>query len=206
MGGADKPLRALCGRPLLGHVLARLAHPPSATLLSVNADPESYSAFGATLLPDTVEGSPGPLAGILAGLEWLAQGDPQADLLVVPADTPFLPPNLLSALRHARGSQVAELACGVSAGRLHPAAGLWRAYHAAAVRHALASGERRLERVMRGVGLATAEFGTEPVDPFFNVNTPEDLARAEVLFRLQQAGPEAPPPSSAKGSSVESDL
>ena len=122
-------------------------------------------------------------------------------MLVVPADTPFLPHDLLYGLRRARVAQGAELACAASDGRLHPVAGLWRARHVSGVQRALASGERRLGHVMRGIGLAVAEFGVEPVDPFFNVNTPEDLARAEAL---QQARPEVLPLDSAKGSPLES--
>ena len=204
MGGTDKPLRDLCGKPLLAHVLARLHQSSTAILLSVNADLDRYRSFGAILLPDTVVGSPGPLAGILAGLQWLADHEPGADLLVVPADTPFLPDDLFPRLLGARTSQNAELACAASGGRLHPAAGLWRASHAGAVRQALASGERRLGRVMQAIGLAVAEFSTHPADPFFNANTPEDLAKAAALYQAQQGRPGALPLDPAKGSPLES--
>jgi molybdopterin-guanine dinucleotide biosynthesis protein A len=203
MGGADKPLRDLCGKPLLAHVLARLPRSSTAILLSVNADLDRYRSFGATLLPDTIVGSPGPLAGILAGLEWLADHKPGVDLLVVPADTPFLPNDLLPRQLGARTSHGAELACAASGGRLHPAAGLWRASHAGAVRHALASGEHRLGRVMQTIGLAVAEFSAHPADPFFNVNTPEDLAQAAALYRARQGRPGALPLDPAKGSPLE---
>ena len=205
MGGVDKPLRDLCGRPLLAHVLARLGLPPAATLLSVNANPDRYLRFGAILLPDTVAGLPGPLAGILAGLEWLAGHHPDADLLVVPADTPFLPRDLLPRLHGARDSRNSELACVRSGGRLHPVVGLWRASHAAEVCRALASGERRLGKVMQAVGLAVADFDAHPADPFFNVNTPEDLECAEALCRIQQERPGALPLDPAKGSPLETD-
>ena len=201
MGGTDKPLRDLCGKPLLAHVLARLHQPSTATLLSVNADLDRYRSFGAILLPDTIVGSPGPLAGILAGLDWLADHEPGADLLVVPADTPFLPDDLLPRLMGARTSHNAELACAASGGRLHSAAGLWRASHVGAIRHALASGEHRLGRVMQAIGLAVAEFSVHPTDPFFNVNTPEDLVQAAALY---QTRPGALPLDPAKGSPLES--
>ncbi len=192
MGGADKPLRQLCGRPLLTHVLARLGPSASTTLLSVNDTPERYLPFGAVLLADTIAGSHGPLAGVLSGLDWLADHDPGADLLVVPADTPFLPANLLARLRDARAASGAGVACAASRGRLHPAAGLWRATHAGPVRQALESGDRRLARVMRAAGLGVAEFDVLPVDPFFNVNTPEDLRRAENLCGSQEAARDPP--------------
>jgi molybdopterin-guanine dinucleotide biosynthesis protein A len=204
MGGADKPLRHLHGKPLLAHVLDRLGQPRATTVLSVNAERDRYSVFGAALLPDTVAGWPGPLAGILAGLEWLERRHPEADLLVVPADTPFLPTDLLARLRAARALQNAALTCAGSGGRLHPVASLWRVSHAAMVRHALASDERRLGRVMQAVGLGVAEFGVDPVDPFFNVNTPEDLAWAEALPQARTARPEALPLDSAKGQPLES--
>lgn len=180
MGGADKPLRLLRDRPLLAHVLDRLGQPRATTVLSVNSSPERYSSYAAAVLADTVAGWPGPLAGILAGLEWIERRHPEADLLVVPADTPFLPEDLLARLQTARASQGAALACAGSQGRIHPVVGLWRACHAAAVRHALASGERRVGQVMQTIGLGVSEFGAHPVDPFFNVNTPEDLAWAEM--------------------------
>ncbi len=199
LGGGAKPLRELCGRSLLAHVLFRLDHAQDATVLSVNADRDGYLPFGVPLLADTVAGLPGPLAGILAGLEWLADHEPGADLLVVPADTPFLPSDLLARLRDARVSGGAELACARSGGRLHPAVGLWRAGHADGVRHALASGERRLGRVMQAIGLAVADFDDQPFDPLLNVNTPEDLARAEALCRTSGAGTSPLPPDDAGG-------
>ena len=204
MGGTDKPLRDLCGKPLLAHVLARLHQSPTAILLSVNTDWDRYRSFGAILLPDTIAGSSGPLAGVLAGLEWLADHEPDADLLVVPADTPFLPDDLFLRLLGARTSHNAELACAASGGRLHPAAGVWRASHVGAVRHALASGEHRLGRVMHDIGLAVAEFSVHPDDPFFNVNTPDDLAQAAALYRSQQGRPGALPLDPAKGEPLES--
>ena len=199
MGGADKPLRLLRGKPLLAHVLDRLGQPRATTVLSVNASPDRYASCGAALLPDTVAGWPGPLAGILAGLEWLGRHHPEADLLVVPADTPFLPADLLARLRIARASQDTALACAGSDSRIHPVVGLWRACHAAAVRRALESGERRLGRVMQTIGLAVAEFDAHPVDPFFNVNTPEDLSWAEEALQPQAARPGALPPMAEGG-------
>ena len=196
MGGPDKPLRELCGEPMLAHVLLRLGHSRTDTLLSVNVEPHRYLGFGATLVQDSFAGSPGPLGGILAGLEWLSVHRPGGDLLVVTADTPFLPRDLLVRLEEARALRVAELACAASGGRLHPAASLWRARHVTAVRQALVSGERRLGRVMQTIGVAVAEFGVEPIDPFFNVNTPEDLAAADGLCRKQEGWP---PPGPAKG-------
>ena len=209
MGGVDKPLRALCGESMLGHVLRRLDHPRADTLLSVNSEMHLYLRFGAILVSDAVADLPGPLGGILAGLEWLAVNRPDAGLLVATADTPFLPADLLVRLEEARTSGRAELACAASGGRLHPAASLWRPRHADAVRLALASGERRLGRVVQGIGVAVAQFGVEPIDPFFNVNTPEDLAQARDLYGkqgqasalespdLREAGPGGPPPGGA---------
>ncbi len=111
---------------------------------------------------------------------------------------------LQTRLRAARALQNAALTCAGSGGRLHPVASLWRVSHAAMVRHALASDERRLGRVMQAVGLGVAEFGVDPVDPFFNVNTPEDLAWAEALPQARTARPEALPLDSAKGQPLES--
>lgn len=185
MGGGDKALRPLGGRTLLDHVLARLAPQAGPVALSANGDPARFAAWGLPVLPDTMPGFPGPLAGVLAGLRWAA-GLGATEMLVVPTDTPFLPADLLARLREGRGA--AALACAVSGGRMHPVVALWRTGLADRLEAALAAGERRVAGWMRAEGLAEVEFPIGPDgDPFANLNTPEDLAAA--ALRLRPANP-----------------
>jgi molybdenum cofactor guanylyltransferase len=178
LGGGDKALRHLGGRTMLDHVLARVVPQVDLVALNANGDPARFAAWGLAVLPDPVPDHPGPLAGVLAGLRW-ARGQGAVDVLVVPADTPFLPADLVARLRAGRGD--AGVACAMSAGRLHPVVGLWRAALADAVAARLAAGDRKVELFLRHAGLAEVAFGSgaDGGDPFANVNTPEDLAAAE---------------------------
>ena len=182
MGGADKALRPFGQSTLLGHVLARLAgQRPHATLLNANGDPARFARFGVAVVPDTVPGHPGPLAGVLAGMEWVLSHAPEAaDIVTVPTDSPFLPLDLVDRLLAARDASSAEMACAASGGQVHPVAGLWPVRLATQLRRALV--EERLYRIDRWTArfrLAQAEFAVTPIDPFLNVNTPEDLKAAE---------------------------
>lgn len=174
MGGGDKPLLALGGRPMLAHVIDRLALQAAALALSVNGDPARFVAFGLPALADEDPDRPGPLAGMLAGLDHAAaRGLPL--VAVAPGDTPFLPRDLVARL--AGALQGAPLAYAVAGGRDHPACALIRVELRAPLRAALAAGVRRVGAWMRDMGAAEAEF-PDP-EAFFNVNRPADLALAE---------------------------
>ncbi len=182
MGGGDKALKPLAGRPILSHVVKRLQGQCDDLLLNANGDPARLAGFGLPVVADTVPDFAGPLAGILAGLDWIAAHRPQIDwLLSVAADTPFIPDDLASRLHRARGAAGTPLACAASGGRQHHAIGLWPLALRQDLRRALAAGERKLGRWTEGHGVAVAEWPAKPIDPFFNVNTPEDLAEAERL-------------------------
>lgn len=186
MGGGDKALRLLAGRTLLDHVLARLAPQVDRVALNANGDPARFAAWGLPVLADTLPDFPGPLAGVLAGLRWAA-GQGAAEALVVPTDSPFLPPDLLARLRAGRGD--AALACAASAGQVHPVAALWRTGLADPLEAALLAGERGMERFMRGQGLAVVAFPMGPEgDPFANLNTQDELADAEGRLADQGRG------------------
>jgi molybdenum cofactor guanylyltransferase len=181
MGGGDKALRPFGRTTLLDHVLARMAGQGSAMVLNANGDPARMARFGMPVLPDTVPDHPGPLAGVLAGMEWvLAHAPGIADLVTVPTDSPFLPTDLVARLIEGRDAAGAEMACATSAGQVHPVAGLWPVRLAPLLRRALVE-ERlyRLDRWTARFALAHVAFPTDPVDPFLNVNTPDDLAAAE---------------------------
>ena len=183
MGGGDKPLVALGGRPLLGHILDRLR--PQVALLALNAndDPVRYQSFGLPILPDSLPGRPGPLAGILAALDWAATAG-AAHVLTVPGDTPFLPLDLA----HRLGAALlagAPAAVSASGGRRHPIAGLWPVSAREGLRRAIRDeGVRRADDWARQLGATTVDFAVDPFDPFFNLNSPDDLAHAERLLGL----------------------
>lgn len=184
MGGGDKGLLPLAGRPLLAHILERLAPQVARVVLNANGDPRRFAAFGLPVVADTVAGLPGPLAGLLAGLEWAAAAAPELRWLAsVPGDGPFLPPDLVSRLR-AAADAAGGAAIAASRGRGNPVVGLWPVAGAAALRRALLEeGLRRVEDWARRQGAVTVEWPPGPPDPLFNVNSPEDLAEAEGLLR-----------------------
>ncbi len=179
MGGGDKPLRLLAGQPLLAHVLARVAPQAGAVAISANGDPARFAAFGLPVLADPAADYPGPLAGILAGMVW-ARAAGFALLLSVPGDTPFLPRDLAARLAAAR-MPAARVAFAASGGRTHPVAGLWPVDLADDLAVALAGPDRSVARFAAHYGVAVAEFAVAPFDPFLNINTPADLAAAELL-------------------------
>ena len=182
MGGGDKALKPLAGRPILAHVVDRLRGQCDDLLLNANGDPARLSGFGLPVVADSVPDFAGPLAGILAGLDWIAAHRPQSDwLLSVAVDTPFIPADLVSRLHQARIAAGTPLACAASAGQQHHAIGLWPVELREDLRGALAAGERKLGQWTQTHGVAVAEWPAAPIDPFFNVNTPEDLAEAERL-------------------------
>jgi molybdopterin-guanine dinucleotide biosynthesis protein A len=180
MGGGDKPLLRLAGRPILSHVVERLQPQCDFLLLNANGDASRFAAQGLPVVADTIPDFAGPLAGILAGLDWLAENSPGTAWLVsVAADTPFIPADLVARLHRVRAESETPLASAASAGRQHHAIGLWPVSLRDDLRAALLSGERRLGAFIAGCGVAVAEWPAEPFDPFFNINTPEDLVLAE---------------------------
>jgi molybdopterin-guanine dinucleotide biosynthesis protein A len=184
MGGGDKPLRLLGGRPMLDHVIARLMPQCDALALNANGDPERWSGYGLPVLADPLPDHPGPLAGILAGMEWAAAQAPHLPwLLSVPGDSPFLPEDLAMRLHAAREASGLPMACTASGGHTHPPVALWPVALAGELRAALLAGERKIDLWTSRFGCAVAEWPGEPHDPFFNANTPEELAAAEALLR-----------------------
>ncbi len=183
MGGGDKPLVEIAGRPILQHVIDRLK--PQCGLLAINAngDPARFSAFGLPVICDSVEGFAGPLAGILAGMDFgAAKG--AAHVLSAPGDTPFLPADLRSRLQAARTRAGATIAVAASNGRTHHAVALWPVALREDVRRALvAEDERRVSAFIGRYANTVVDWPIEPYDPFFNVNRPEDLARADAIAK-----------------------
>jgi molybdopterin-guanine dinucleotide biosynthesis protein A len=195
MGGGDKCLRLLTGKPLLWHVIERLRPQLRDMVINANGDPARFWEFGLPVVPDGIAGQPGPLAGILAGLDWAARERPVAAcVLSVSTDCPFLPPDLLARLADEIGGG-ADIATAASNGRLHPVIGLWRVSIREDLRQALVQeGLRRVETFCERHRSAVANFPGNlnlpggAVDPFFNANTLADLALAERLVKAASGG------------------
>lgn len=183
MGGGDKPMREIGGRTILDHVIERLEPQCDGLLLNANGDPERFARFGLSVVADTVAGYPGPLAGILAALEWMAQNRPDVEwLLSAAGDCPFLPRDLVARLQQARLAKGADLVVAASGAQTHPVIGLWKVALRDELRSALVEENlRKIDRWTARYRLATVSWPSEPVDPFFNANTVDDLHEAERL-------------------------
>ena len=181
MGGGDKARLRIGGRTILERVLARLKPQCAVLILNANGDPARFADTGLAVIPDSVPDFAGPLAGILAGLDWAAKEAPDiADIVSVPGDCPFLPEDLVARLSAARSRKGAPLACARSGEWRHPVVGLWPVALRGDLRQALvAEGLRKIEAWTARHGVAVADWPAAPIDPFFNINTPEDAAEAE---------------------------
>lgn len=186
MGGGDKPMRQIRERTILDHVMERLAPQCDGLVLNANGDPGRFASFGLPVIADTVEGYPGPLAGVLAALEWAAANRRDVDWVVSAAgDCPFLPRDLVERLQQQRMAEGADLAVAASGGQAHPVVGLWKVALRDELRRALCEEDiRKIDRWTARYKLATVAWPAEPVDPFFNANTVQDLAEAERLALL----------------------
>jgi molybdopterin-guanine dinucleotide biosynthesis protein A len=189
MGGGDKSMRVIGGRTILERIITRLAPQCDELVLNANGDPSRFESFDVPVVADTVEGFVGPLAGILAALDWAAANRPDvAWILSAAADCPFLPRDLVARLHEARIAEDAQLAVAASRGRAHPVIGLWAVELRDDLRRALVIDDcRKIDRWTARYRLATVAWPAEPFDPFFNANTVEDVAEAERLSRLDGA-------------------
>ena len=196
MGGGDKGRLQVGGESLLARVVARIAPQVAGLALNANGDPQRFDDLGLPVIADTIDGFAGPLAGVLAGLDWAAEQG-ASSIVTVAADTPFFPQDLAERLLAAAEGQryplvlattprTGEEALKSGGGRRvnrHPTFGLWPVELREDLRSALQNGLRKVVLWTDQHGGREALFEAEPFDPFFNVNTPEDLARAEALLK-----------------------
>lgn len=190
MGGGDKALLKIGGVTILRRVLERLRPQCTAIVLNANGDPSRFAWTRLPVVADSVTGFAGPLAGILAGLDWAAEHVPDVVWVAsVPGDCPFLPRDLVRRLHHARVQADTRLACAKSGDWRHPVVGLWPLDLREDLRRALLGEDlRKIEVWTARHGVAIAEWPDTPVDPFFNVNTPEDAAQADkIASQYEQA-------------------
>ena len=188
MGGGDKPMKKIGGRTILDRVIARLAPQCDGLILNANGDPARFASFELPVVADTVEGFAGPLAGILTALEWAAANRPDIEwVLSAATDCPFLPRDLVARLQQARINENAQLAVAASGDQTHPVVGLWNVALRGELRHALVVEDiRKIDRWTARYKLATVAWPTEPLDPFFNANTVEDITEAERIAALDE--------------------
>ena len=184
LGGGDKALHEVAGRPLLAHAIERLEPQVSRIVLNANGDLSRFDAFGLPVVADTVEGFAGPLAGVLAGLDWAAENAPECDRVVtVATDAPFFPDDLVARFIAATENEKTDLACAETGGRTHPVFGLWPVRLREDLRRALVDEDiRKVDVWTARYRLARHDWACDPVDPFFNVNRPGDLEAAEGLL------------------------
>jgi len=194
MGGGDKSLRVLAGATILARVIERARPQVTALVLNANGDPARFREFGLPVVGDSIPDFAGPLAGVLAGLDWtqshLAGATHVASFAT---DTPFLPVDLVARLTAAVSDGKHDLACAASNGRTHPVFGLWPLALREDLRAALQSGMRKVDQWTARHWLAVVEFPAQPYDPFFNTNTPEDLNEGERVSRAADATRRAAP-------------
>jgi molybdopterin-guanine dinucleotide biosynthesis protein A len=190
MGGGDKCLRSLAGRPILTHILERLAPQTKCLVLNANGDAARFAEFRLAVVADSVTGFVGPLAGVLAGLDWAKRHAPDCPLVLsVPTDAPFLPRNLASRLHAARAAEGADIALAASNGQQHPVVGLWPvALREDLCRALVEQGIRKVDAWTARYQVSVVDFTVNCVDPFFNANRPEDLAKAEALIAAGAIG------------------
>ncbi|WP_442753604.1 molybdenum cofactor guanylyltransferase MobA [Methylocystis sp. JAN1] len=183
MGGGDKPLLEIGGRPILALAIERLGAQCAALVINANGDPARFAAFGLPVVADSVAGFAGPLAGVLAGMDYVCARRPEAtDIVSAPADTPFLPTDLVRRLYEARQKADARIAVAESGGRAHHAVALWPVALREDLRRALVKDDmRKVSAFIARYANVNVEWPAEPYDPFFNVNRPEDVERAAVI-------------------------
>ncbi len=183
MGGVDKGLVELAGRPMIEHVLDALAPQVGSLLINANRNLDRYAAYGQPVVSDTLQGYMGPLAGVLSAMQRLASGF----LVTVPCDAPLLAPDLVSRLYDACIAQGADVAVATDGRRQQPVFLLLRAGTAPALESYLAGGGRKIDTWFAQLRLAEADFSDAP-DTFVNVNDPHERQRLEARL-LSTTGP-----------------
>jgi molybdopterin-guanine dinucleotide biosynthesis protein A len=185
MGNIDKAMVKLDSQPLLNRVLERMAPQVSNVIINANGDPARFSQWKLPVVADTISEFPGPLAGVLAAMEWAKEHQPQCKWIAsVPVDTPFVPQDLIARFYSTVTDNDADLTCAKSDGRAHPVVGLWPVRLAENLREAMV--DENLRKVDLWTGrfkLIHTEFETDPIDPFININRPEDIEKAKQILQ-----------------------
>ncbi len=186
MGGGDKCLMSIGDKPLLEHMIERAQSQVGPLMINANGDPDRFQSYGLPVRKDVLDGYQGPLAGVLTGMEWVAEEHPDIEWMASFAtDAPFIPPELVSYLMKAVIDADADMACAITNGRTHPVFALWPVRLKDDLHRAMVEEEmRKIDRWTARYNIIYVEFDTDPLDPFFNVNRPENLAEAEELLDI----------------------
>ncbi len=189
MGGGDKPMRTLGGKPILDHVIERVQPQVHHLILNANGDPARFESYGLPVIADVIDGHQGPLAGILTALDWAAENVPDAEHVISFAtDAPFVPKDLVARLMAPVDAGLTPLACPITGERTHPVFGVWPVALRDTLRKAMLEEDmRKIDLWTARIGITHVPFEVEPVDPFFNVNKPENLEEAEQLLNAEAA-------------------
>jgi len=189
MGGGDKGLLELAGKPMLRHVIDRLAPQVSTTVINANGDPRRFAAFALPVVADTVEGFVGPLAGVLAGMRWSTANAPAArGIGTAPGDAPLLPRDLVERLMEAVAEREDSIAIAQSGGEVHPVIGLWPIALMRDLEEQLKAGVRKVLDWTGRHGTVAVAFPCQrfcglSIDPFYNANTPQELGELRAMLR-----------------------
>lgn len=188
MGGGDKGLLELAGKPMLRHVIDRLAPQVGTIVINANGDPARFAEFALPVVADTVAGFVGPLAGVLAGMRWSMAHAPEARWIVTaPGDAPLLPRDLVERLLEAVAQGEDVIALAQSGGELHPVIGLWPIALAVDLEEQLRQGVRKVLHWTDRHGTVPVSFASTrlcglSIDPFFNANTPQELDELRAML------------------------
>ena len=194
MGGGDKGLRDINGRPMLAHVLERFAPQVNSIVLNANGDPQRFVAFGLPVVADPIAGNVGPLAGVLAGMRWSAQNAPAAThIATASTDAPLIPQDLVERFVGSLEGRAERVVLAASGGNKHPVIGLWPVQLADDLEAALNEGVRKVLCWTDRHGTLAVEFpfvggGGREIDPFFNANTPAEFEEVAALMSQLSAG------------------
>ena len=191
MGGGDKCLIPIAGIPMLDFVFIRLKRQLNQIVINANGDPNRFAHMELPIVSDSVKGFPGPLAGILAGLLWIQENLESSNyLLTVASDTPFFPEDLKSNMLDESQKDSNAIVLASSGGKTHPVFGLWPTRITSDLKNWIDQNQSR--KVMDFVNTHSnylvefdlVEMGNEIIDPFFNVNAPDDIVIAENYSKL----------------------
>ena len=195
MGGLDKALLMLGGETLIARAVARATPQVSELIINANGDPARFAQFGLPVIADRVAGFQGPLAGVLAGLDWVRANRPKAKWLAsFASDCPFFPTDTVEKLTATAEAESAQVAVAATGERHHPVFAVWSTSLPVTSESVLSGQDsRKMDDFIARFRNVRVPFASGPIDPFFNINTPDDLARAEAMLGLDDAAPMSPP-------------
>jgi molybdenum cofactor guanylyltransferase len=187
-GGGDKFLKKLNGKLLIDHVIDRVSPQTSNVIINSNSNADLFKGQNHPIIPDSIGGYAGPLAGILTGMEWVLRVKPQCKWIVTfPSDAPFIPLDSAEKMIKCAEEERANIVCSASNGRTHPVCALWQVGLADDLRKAMINEEiRKIDLWTARYRSSVVEFSDQPFDPFFNINKPGDLERAEEILKSNE--------------------